>query len=110
MSTEEQRAAWREDGRYYYQRAKRLHRCCVCGADAKPKPSGGYYAQCEACLAKNKAAGSAFREKRMAEHKCYACGAPVDINPKTGKSYSRCPVCAKDHREYQREYARKPQK
>lgn len=46
MSTEGQRAARREDGHYYYQRAKRLHRCCFCGADAKPKPSGGYYTQC----------------------------------------------------------------
>lgn len=67
MSTEEQKAERREDARYYYQRAKRLH-------------------------------------------KCYVCGAPVDINSKTGKPYSRCPACAKDQREYQREYARRAQK
>ena len=110
MSTEEQKAERREDRRFYYQRAKRLHKCCVCGGDAKPKPSGGYYVYCEACLAKKKAAEHAFRGKRMAEHKCYVCGAPVDINPKTGKPYTRCPACAKGHREYQREYARRAQK
>ena len=110
MSTEEQKAERREDARYYYQRAKRLHKCCVCGGDAKPKPGGGYYVYCEACLVKKRVAGRDFRGKCMANHKCCVCGLPVDINPKTGKPYSRCPACAKGHREYQREYARRAQK
>jgi uncharacterized CHY-type Zn-finger protein len=100
MSTEEQRAAWRENYRYYHERAKRLHRCYICGKDAEPNPSGGYYSRCADCMAKARAYEHEKRVKRIAEHKCAACGVLVaKINPKTGRNCRLCPACQKRHNE-----------
>ena len=85
-----------EDSRYYYQKAKLIHKCWNCGADAEPKPNGGYYVKCAACRAKDNAKNRQRRKERMAEHKCIVCGTAVTaICPRTGNYYPRCPKCTK---------------
>ena len=108
MSTEEQKAAWREAYHYYYERAKSLHRCYLCGKDTEPKPGGGYYAHCPEHLAKIKAYVTAKRAKRKAEHKCVVCGTPVTkINPKTGRHCLLCPSCQTRHNESNKKWVEK---
>ena len=105
MNIEERRTEWQEVRRYCYQRAKRLHKCCNCGADTEPKPNGGYYVQCAVCRAKDSAQKGQIRKKCMAEHKCIVCGAVVTaICPRTGNYYPRCPTCTKRCYESQKEY------
>lgn len=108
MSTEEQRAAWRENYRYYYERGKRLHRCYLCGKDTEPQPGGGYYSRCPEHLAKANAYETARRAKLLAEHKCEVCGVLVTrINPKTGRYCRLCPSCQKRHTESNKKWLAK---